>query len=82
MRLWSLSLKYLDQRGLCGLWVESLLAQATLLKGEYSECPNCSLDKKYNGRLTPDIGDTSFRCWVDCPKCKGTCKIKTPYYQY
>ena len=31
MRLWSLSLKYLDQRGLCGLWTESLLAQKVLM---------------------------------------------------
>lgn len=31
MRLWSLSLKYLDQKGLCGLWTESILAQKVLM---------------------------------------------------
>lgn len=36
MRLWSLHPKYLDQKGLCGLWREALLAQSVLLKGEYS----------------------------------------------
>ena len=30
MRLWSIHPKYLDQKGLCGLWVESLLAQKVL----------------------------------------------------
>lgn len=31
MRLWSVHPKYLDQRGLCGLWTESLLAQKVLM---------------------------------------------------
>lgn len=30
MRLWTVHPKYLDSRGLCGLWRESLLAQAVL----------------------------------------------------
>lgn len=30
MRLWSLNPCYLDQKGLCGVWVESLLAQKAL----------------------------------------------------
>jgi hypothetical protein len=82
MRLWSISPSYLDKQGLCGLWRESLLGQSCLLKGEYTECPDCSLDKKFNGRLTPELGDTSFRAWIDCPKCAGTGKIKTPYWNH
>lgn len=39
MRLWSIHPKYLDQKGLCGLWREALLAQDVLLKGEFSEHP-------------------------------------------
>lgn len=31
MRLWSISPKYLDQKGLCGLWAEGLLAQKVLM---------------------------------------------------
>ena len=31
MRLWSLHPRYLDRMGLCGLWMEALLAQAVLL---------------------------------------------------
>jgi hypothetical protein len=80
MRLWSISPIYLDTQGLCGLWRETLLGQACLLKGEYQDCPDCSLDKKYNGRLTPEIGDMAFRAKVNCLKCKGTGKIKTPYW--
>ncbi len=30
MRLWTIHPKYLDSRGLCGLWREALLAQAVL----------------------------------------------------
>lgn len=39
MRLYNIHPKYLDQKGLCGLWAESLLAQSVLLKGEFSEHP-------------------------------------------
>lgn len=38
MRLYSIHPKYLDQKGLCGLWRESLLAQSVLLKGEFLNC--------------------------------------------
>lgn len=82
MRLWSISPAYLDRQGLCGLWRESLLGQSCLIDGEYQDCPDCSLDKKYNGRLTPEIDNTSFRAWVNCPNCKGTGKIKTPYFNH
>lgn len=30
MRLWSIHPKYLDQKGICGLWREALLAQSVL----------------------------------------------------
>ena len=33
MRLWSIHPKYLDQKGLCGLWREALQAQRVLLQG-------------------------------------------------
>jgi len=35
MRLWSFNPKYLDTKGLCGLWREALQAQSVLLQGEY-----------------------------------------------
>lgn len=38
MRLYSIHPQYLDQKGLCGLWRESLLAQSVLLKGEFLNC--------------------------------------------
>jgi hypothetical protein len=73
MRLWSLSPSYLDKQGLCGLWKETLLGQACLLKGEYIECPRC---------LGSGIWSRTGMCLdtEDCYKCKGTGKIKTPYW--
>lgn len=77
MRLWSIHPSYLDQKGLCGLWREALLAQRVLLKGEYTECPRCEgvgwglIDKAKD-----NVG------YNDCPKCKGKGKIKTPYYNH
>jgi hypothetical protein len=77
MRLWSIHPSYLDKQGLCGLWLESLLAQSVLLKGEYTECPRCSgmgwglVDKANNNEG-----------YNDCHKCKGIGKIKTSYYNH
>jgi len=34
MRLWSLSPRYLDQQGLCGLWREAIMAKNALEQGE------------------------------------------------
>ena len=68
MRLWSISPTYLDQKGLCGVWVEALLAQSTLSKGEYIECPSCD-----GGRR---IG------FMACHYCNGKSKWKTPYYNH
>lgn len=75
MRLWSIHPSYLDQKGLCGLWAESLLAQACLLKGEYTVCSKC---------LGSGCWSTNGECSEEdcCSKCKGTGKIKTPYYNH
>lgn len=75
MRLWSISPTYLDKQGLCGLWRETLLGQACLLKGEYTKCPKC---------LGSGYWSTSGECKEEekCPKCKQTGKIKTPYYNH
>jgi hypothetical protein len=71
MRLWSISLEYLDRQGLCGLWREALLGQACLLKGEFSVCSLCNGHGRYQ----------HFELnMVTCDKCKGTGKIKTPYW--
>lgn len=66
MRLWSIHPRYLDSKGLVALWREALLAQSVLLKGEYSNCPDC---EGINIRL-------------NCKKCLGSTKIKTPYYNH
>lgn len=78
MRLYSIHPKYLDQRGLCGLWAESFLAKSVLLKGEYTLCPHCNGSKEY--KYFCDL--IQNKKWVTCPKCKGLGKIKTPYYQH
>ena len=70
MRLWSIHPKYLDQRGLCGLWREALQAQRVLLQGEYRECGVCE-GRKINP-LTEKL----------CSDCRGTGKIKTPYWNH
>jgi len=69
MRLWSIHPYYLDSKGLVALWRESLLAQSCLIKGEYTEC------KEY-------IGMGMYSDAVCCNLCKGTGKIKTPYYNH
>jgi len=84
MRLWSISLSYLDKQGLCGLWREALLAQATLLKGEYIECSKCGGRGfiKNNSWTTGQNETPLIPIKIDCPKCKGMGKIKTPYYNH
>lgn len=76
MRLWSIHQSYLDRQGLLAVWREGLLAQGVLLKGEYTVCSGC------NG-----VGEYKYfddkiqnKVWETCPKCKGTGKIKTPYW--
>lgn len=71
MRLWSIHPRYLDRQGLLAVWREGLLAQATLLKGEYSKCKECLV-----AELNPEMGIFA------CDKCKGTGKIKTPYWSH
>lgn len=73
MRLWSIHPCYLDSKGLIALWRESLLAQACLLKGEYTVCPEC------NGScIKGDNGEYPLRC----KKCNPFGEIKTPYYNH
>jgi len=76
MRLWSLHPKYLDSKGLIALWRESLLAQSVLLKGKYTECSLCE-----GIGIVEDISAV-VPYPTQCPKCKGTGKIKTPYYNH
>lgn len=75
MRLWSLHPKYLDRQGLLAVWREGLLAQKVLSQGKYKKCPLC-LDGKW---ITGKFG---YNQYITCPKCKGTGKIKTPYYNH
>lgn len=78
MRLWSINPKYLDQKGLCGLWAESLLAQSCLIKGEYTECKKCLGIGEYD-----EFNNTKeWQRFIICDVCKGTGKIKTPYYNH
>lgn len=78
MRLWSLHPHYLDRMGLLAVWRESLLAQSVLLKGEYTKCPDCNGAKEYK-YFDEKIQN---KIWETCTKCKGTGKIKTPYYNH
>lgn len=71
MRLYSIHPKYLDQKGLCGLWAEANLAKKVLLQGEYKDCSKCL------GIRHPHVETLEW-----CKKCKGTGKIKTPYYNH
>ena len=83
MRLWSIHPKYLDRQGLLAVWREGLLAQKVLLQGEYKECSEC---------YTPFLTDGGHKVYTKvkykkeksnhCLKCKGTRKIKTPYYNH
>lgn len=75
MRLWSLSPKYLDTKGLLAVWREGLLAQSVLLKGKYSKCPECKdfLFGKSQWAKRKRLGIC---------RCKGTGKIKTPYWNH
>lgn len=76
MRLWSIHPKYLDRQGLLAVWREGLLAQSVLSKGEYTTCPDCG---GYGfGHCIP----AHSCCSGICIKCKGTGKIKTPYYMH
>lgn len=78
MRLYSIHPKYLDQKGLCGLWAESLLAQSCLIKGEYTECKKCLGVGKYD-----EFNNTKeWQRFIICDVCKGTGKIKTSYYNH
>ena len=70
MRLYSLHPKYLDKDGLNGVWRGGLLAQACLIKGEYTKC--ICQDKTFEFHYKN----------MFCNKCKGTGKIKTPYYNH
>jgi len=74
MRLWSIHPKYLDRQGLLAVWRESLLAQSVLIKGEYTECPEC-LGSGYTI-------DNGYEAREICFKCHGKGKIKTPYYNH
>jgi len=75
MRLWSLHPKYLDRMGLLAVWREANLAQSVLLKGEYTKCSKC----EGNGTWNPK---PNYKYFEICKKCKGTGKIKTPYYNH
>lgn len=84
MRLWSLHPKYLDRMGLLAVWREGLLAQSVLLDGEFTNCLKCF--------PYPEIGEVEIDGVMcdrsydyvnpDCPRCKGTGKIKTPYWNH
>lgn len=78
MRLWSIHPKYLDRQGLLAVWREGLLAQKVLLQGEYKKCPNCK-----NGIYSYPLATKprTYR-FLKCDRCKGTGKIKTPYYNH
>lgn len=69
MRLWSLSLEYLDRQGLLAVWKEGIQAQNVLLKGGYIPCPEC-------------IGTGFIELNKACKKCKLSGNIKTPYYNH
>jgi hypothetical protein len=76
MRLWSISPSYLDRQGLLAVWREALLCQSVLIKGEYLKCNNCN-----KGIIERDLiyGYDDIK---NCSLCKGTGKIKTPYYNH
>jgi len=80
MRLWSIHPHYLDRQGLLAVWREGLLAQKVLIQGEYKLC-SC-----INGvvRKFIDVSPVGKHRWgyVKCRNCKGTTKIKTPYYNH
>jgi len=83
MRLWSIHPKYLDRQGLLAVWREGLLAQKILLQGVYKECPKCCDGKKYEYQnIGLGLKDNNISNKYNCPKCKGTGKIKTPYYNH
>ena len=69
MRLWSIHPKYLDSKGLVAVWREGLLAQSVLLKGEYTECPNCKIK-------------TFEKTHGNCVTCTKKHKVKTAYYNH
>lgn len=73
MRLWSISPSYLDRQGLCGLWLEALLCQFVLIKGEFSKCPICK-----GSCINKDNGQFPLRC----KKCNINGQIKTHYYSH
>jgi phage FluMu protein Com len=73
MRLWSIHPKYLDRQGLIALWREALLAQSCLLKGKNIKCEHC------NGT---GVSGPGVKFGIECDKCKGIGKIKTPYYNH
>ena len=81
MRLWSLNPRYLDQKGLCGLWRKALQAQAILTQGRYKikECPECHGRRVLGSDLRGSKHPLHF-----CYRCQGNgnIKIKTPYHNH